>query len=456
MSASEIAAAVRAKDLSALEVTEAHLSRISTVNGDLNAVVQEFPEEALEAARAVDRAIAEGRDAGPMAGVPVTIKVNVDQAGHATTNGLRLQKDLIASADSPVVSNLRKAGAVIVGRTSTPAFSMRWFTKNSLNGQTLNPRHRGLTPGGSSGGASSAVASGMCAVGHGTDIAGSVRYPAYACGIHGLRPTLGRIPAFNASGPDRHIGAQLMAVSGPLARRIADIDLSLRAMAAEDRRDPWWAGVPLDQGVFEKRAALCVNPEGMEVVPEVEKALREAAERLKARGWVVEEVACPDMRRAAEINEMLWMTETQVGAGDYIEKEADADALFVFEQMTAKFRPLDVPALLGILQERSKLVREWEAFLQARPVLICPISARLPFAQQEDVSSPEAFDAIYAAQLTQRALPVMGMPGLAVAMDPAGDMPVGVQLVSGRYREDILLAAGADIEAGGAPVEVAG
>src|SRR5690606_17503647 len=147
-----------------------------------NAVVREMPEEALAAARAIDAAIARGDDPGPLAGVPVTTKENVDQQGFATTNGLRLQRDLVAREDSPVVANLRRAGAVIVGRTNTPAFSLRWFTRNSLRGHTLNPRNRAITPGGSSGGAAAAVASGIGAIGHGTDIGGSIRYPAYACG----------------------------------------------------------------------------------------------------------------------------------------------------------------------------------------------------------------------------------------------------------------------------------
>ncbi|MEM8841825.1 MAG: amidase family protein, partial [Pseudomonadota bacterium] len=152
-SATEIAALVKAGDVSARAVTEDVLARLAAVNPALNAVVQEMPDEALAAADAVDIAVANGEDPGLLAGVPVTIKVNVDQAGYATTNGLRMQRDLIAKEDSPVVSNMKRAGAVIVGRTNTPAFSLRWFTRNSLHGQTLNPHDAGITPGGSSGGA---------------------------------------------------------------------------------------------------------------------------------------------------------------------------------------------------------------------------------------------------------------------------------------------------------------
>lgn len=451
LSASEIADSVRSGKLSATEVTKAHLERLGEVNPALNAVVQEFPEEALAAAKAVDDQIAQGSDPGPLCGVPVTTKVNVDQKGHATTNGLKIQKDLIATTDSPVVSNLRNAGAVIIGRTNTPAFSLRWFTRNDLHGQTFNPHDKTLTPGGSSGGAAAAVASGICAVGHGTDIGGSVRYPAYACGVHGLRPTLGRIPAYNASGAERHIGGQIMAVSGPIARTIADIQIALEALTAEDPRDPWWVPAPLVGSEFPKRAALTIAPEGMSVVSEVKVALTDAAKRLEEGGWVVEEVPCPPMRRAADINAQLWMAEMRHGARDMIEKEAEADSTFVFRQMTNRSAPMEIGDLLAALQSRAALVREWQIFMQKYPVLICPVSGELPFAQQQDVKSEEAFEAIMEAQLTQLALPALGLPGLTVATGMAGRTPVGVQLIGGRYREDILLAAGAVIERAGTP-----
>src|SRR5262245_11398405 len=188
-------------------MTEAPLARLAHVNPAINAVVTEFPDEALRAAQLIDDQIAHKQPVGALSGVPVTVKTNVDQAGHATTNGVRLQRDLKAETDNPVVANLRKAGAVIIGRTNTPAFSLRWFTRNSLHGHTRNPWSASITPGGSSGGAAAAVATGIGAIAHGTDIAGSIRYPAYACGIHGLRPSFGRVPNVNFTAKDRHIGA---------------------------------------------------------------------------------------------------------------------------------------------------------------------------------------------------------------------------------------------------------
>ena len=153
----EISELVRSKQISAVEVTKAHLERLKEVNPKLNAVVQEMPEEAIEDAKEIDKKIQIGEDPGILCGVPLTIKVLADQKGFATTNGLKIQKDLIAKTDSPIVSNVKQAGALIVGRTNTPAFSLRWFTNNDIHGQTLNPHHKNLTPGGSSGGSSNST-----------------------------------------------------------------------------------------------------------------------------------------------------------------------------------------------------------------------------------------------------------------------------------------------------------
>jgi len=446
--ASEIAKLVKSGAVSTLEVTESALARLDKVNPAINAVVAEMPEEALSAAKRIDEAIAKGEQVGILAGVPVTVKVNVDQVGHATTNGLQLQRDLIATTDNPVVSNLRKAGAIIVGRTNTPAFSLRWFTRNSLHGHTLNPHNPGITPGGSSGGAAAAVASGICAIGHGSDIGGSIRYPAYACGIHGLRPTLGRIPAMNFSGPDRHVGGQLMAVSGPLARSIADIRISFEAMAAEDLHDPWWTPVPVNLPLKNKRAALTVNPDGLEVVPEVEQALREAAKKLEDAGWQVTETECPPLRKPAALQATLWLAEMRRNP-QVIADENDPDANFIYGEMDRLCPEADVNRLLDTIQSRATMVREWQLFLDQYPVLICPVSAELPFPDQLDVESPEAFQRVMEAQLTQIGLPLMGLPGLAVNTGMLGNTPIGVQLVAGRYHENALLLAGAAIEQAG-------
>ena len=451
LSATDLAARIRAKQVSATEAARDALARLDAVNPKINAVVDHRPEDVLAQAAAVDAQIARGENPGPLAGVPVTIKVNADQAGYATTNGLRLQQDLMAAVDNPVVANLRKAGAVLLGRTNTPAFSLRWFTRNSLHGHTKNPRDPSITPGGSSGGAAAAVAAGIGAIGHGTDIGGSIRYPAYACGVHGLRPTLGRIPAWNASSAERHIGGQVMAVSGPIARTIEDVRVSFAAMAARDIRDPWWVGVPMEGPPAPKRAALCLRPDGMEVQPEVQAALRDAAKRLEAAGWTIEETDTPPLREPAALQAMLWLAESRRGLNAALHKEGDPDASFVFAQMEALCPVPDINAFMDALQKRSYFVRVWMEFFERFPVAITPVSGELPFRDQEDVESPEAFRRIMAAQLTQVGLPLMGLPGLTVTTGLVGTIPVGAQLLAGRYREDLLLQAGVVIEAAGVP-----
>jgi amidase len=441
LDATEIAAGVRARRFSARDAAESALSRIDAVNGAINAVVDRFDAEALAEADAVDARLARGEDPGPMAGVPVTIKVTVDQKGRATTNGLRLQRGRIAAEDSPVVSNFRGAGAVIVGRTATPAFSIRWFTRSALYGATVNPRAPGRTPGGSSGGASAAVCAGMGAVAHGTDIAGSIRYPAYACGVHGLRPTLGRVAAWNASGPARQIGAQMTAVSGPLARSIPDLRLALAAMAAPDPRDPWWTPAPLAGPPAPRRVAFCPAPEGMTVAPSVAATLRAAADRLADAGWEVVERPCPPLRRAARAQLVLWLSEAMRAAPENVAVEGDPDAVEVWARLVALAPPLTLESLTDALQERAAIARAWRLFLTEHAVALMPTSGEPPFPDHADLGGPAAFAALYEAQLTQIGLPLIGFPALSVATGTAEGLPAGVQLVAAPFREDLLFDA---------------
>ena len=451
LSATALAAQIRARKTSAREAAEAALKRLDAVNPTLNAVVDHRPDEVLKRADAIDAALKRGEDPGPLAGVPITVKVNVDQAGFATTNGIRLQRDLIAKTNSPVVDNLLKAGAVIVGRTNTPAFSYRWFTSNQLHGETFNPRDRALTPGGSSGGAASAVTAGIGHIAHGTDIAGSIRYPAYACGVHGLRPTLGRIPAYNASSPERSIGGQIGAVSGPIARSIADIALALAAMSARDIRDPWWVPAPLVGPVMPQRAALAVAPDGLEVAPEVKAAVTEAAARLTRAGWTVEEVKTPALAEAADHQTRLWLADGYDAMVEAAKREGDPAAINVLHNHRATGTTLDLPSFSKILTRRATLVREWQTFFETYAVVLMPVSAELPFPNHLDTRDEASFARVWRAQMPQIGLPFLGLPALAVSTGLVGRTPVGVQIVSGRYREDLCLAAGEAIEAGGTP-----
>ena len=437
LTASALAALVRSRQLSAEEATRATLARIDRLNPGLNAIVQRRDDDALAEARALDAKLAKGEDPGPFAGVPVTVKVNIDQAGFATTNGLRIQANLIAQEDSPPVANLRRAGAIIVGRTNTPAFSLRWFTRNSLHGATKNPAFPALTPGGSSGGAAAAVAAGMGPLAHGTDIAGSIRYPAYACGIHGLRPGLGRVPAFNATAGDRLIGGQLMAVSGPLARSAADLRLGLTALSHPDPRDPWHTAYTPTP--YPKRAALSLTPDGLQTDPAIQKALTEAAKTLEANGWDIGTPTLPPFREAMELQLTLWLSEFGLGGADAIAREADPDASFVHRELTNIAPAPTLESFIRALQSRARLARLWRGFFTDWPVLLTPVSGALPFPDHYDTSSPEAFAHVIEAQMPQIAPPFMGLPGLALTTSRTATHPLGIQALADRGREDILL-----------------
>src|SRR3954453_9665267 len=452
LSATEMAALIRAKKVSAKEAATAALARLDAVNPRINAVVDDRPEDVLAQASAVDGAIGRGEDPGPLGGVPVTVKVNIDQQGFVTTNGLKLQRDAIAKSNNPVVANFRKAGAVLLGRTNCPAFSYRWFTTNLVHGDTKNPRDASLTPGGSSGGAGSAVAAGIGHIAHGTDIAGSIRYPAYANGVHGLRPTVGRIAAFNAALPERTIGPQISAVSGPLARTIGDLRIALAAMSGFDVRDPWWVPAPLEGPPKPKRAALCLNPDGLDPVPELKAAVADAGKRLARAGWTVEEISTtPPLREAAEWQTKLWLGDNYEAQLETAEREGDPGALACLRGNKAKVFPFDAAAFSKALTRRATLARQWLEFFEQYAVVVMPVSGELPFPDQLDRKDDASFARVWHAQMPQIAIPLMGLPGLTVSTGLVGRVPVGVQLVSGRYREDLCLAAGEAIEAGGTP-----
>jgi len=449
LTAAEVATAIRAREFSARQAAVAALERLDAVNPKINAVVAHRPEEVLAEADAIDAAITRGDDPGPLAGVPVTVKVNIDQTGHATTNGTKLQEKLIATQNSPVIENFRRAGAVILGRTNTPAFSLRWFTSNLLHGATKNPRDPALTPGGSSGGAAAATAAGIGHIAHGTDIAGSIRYPAYACGVHGLRPSLGRVAAWNPSSPERGIGAQLTAVSGPIARSIADLRLGLAALSQPDIRDPWWTPAPLTGPAAPRRAALCLRPDGLDTAPEVATALLDAARRLEAAGWQVDAVEdIPPLREAAALQTVLWLGEGFARSDELARADGDPGANAVMDFWRARAVTYTAADVTAALIRRATLLREWQLFLQTYPALLLPVSAELPFPDQLDLI---AFDRVWTAQLTMIGLACLGIPALTVATGLIKTTPVGVQIVAGRFREDTCLAAGAAIEAGGTP-----
>jgi len=448
--ATAVAAAIRTGTISSREATHAVLARLEAVNPKLNAVTVVLAEQALAAADRADAARKRGEALGLLHGVPVTIKENVDQEGQATANGVVAFKDVIAQTDSPQVASWKRAGAIVVGRTNTPAFSLRWHTDNDLRGRTFNPWHRDRTPGGSSGGAAAALAAGIAPLAHGNDLGGSVRYPAYCCGVAGIRPTLGRIAAYNATvTEERPAGMQLMSVQGPLARRVADVRLGLAAMSVRDPRDPWWVPAPPEGPAVARpiRVALTVDPARQGVHAEVAGAVRAAGAALADAGYAVEEVEPPDVAGAAAcwaavvINEMRHVTQP------YIRQHGDAQIKRSLDFMLSGTPDVDLVGYMKALGERTRHVRDWMAFLERYPLVVGPVSTEPPFEVGFDTLSQPRADEVMRAQRLLVAINLLGLPATAVPVGRTGNVPLGVQVIGSRYREDLTLDAAEVIEA---------
>ena len=448
-SAVETISQIAKREVSSKEVVASCLTRLEAVNPAVNAIVDVLADEAMQAAAEADAALARGEAVGPLHGVPVTVKINVDMAGRATTNGVVSYRDIVACKDSPVVANLRKAGAVIIGRNNTPAFSLRWFTDNDLHGRTLNPWNASYTPGGSSGGAAAAVAAGIGAIAHGNDQGGSIRYPAYACGVAGLRPTQGLVPAFNPTQlRDRTLAAQLSSVQGPLARTVCDLRLGLTAMAAPDGRDPWQASLPFDSApkAFPTRVAICSTVQGIGADAAVVDAVKQAARWLEDAGCVVEEVAPPRFQDAADLWLALTMNELAAGMGDAIERYGDDAVRAAIGAQRQHTGTLDLVGYMNALSLRTTLLREWQQFFERYPLLLMPVSWRRPFLIDADRHG-DAARSLLDAQSPLLATAILGLPGLSVPTGMAEGVPMGVQLVAGRFQEGLCLSAGEAIEA---------
>ena len=339
----------------------------------------------------------------------------------------------------------------MIGRTNAPAFSMRWFTDNALHGATRNPWDPARTPGGSSGGGAAATATGIGAIAHGNDIAGSVRYPAYCCGVIGLRVSYGRIPSYNFTAKVlRPISAQLMAVQGPLTRRVRDARAAFAAMAVADPNDPRCADVPLDGPPVKRplRVALVPDPAGRGgVAPAVAAAVRQAGRWLEDAGYVVEEVEPPELGAVADLWAAIAMEDVIAALEPAAAQYGDAGIKQALGLWRAVHPPRDVRHVLDGLAQRDRLLRLWELFLEERPLVVTPVSNEPAFPVDLDLVDADTTQRIMRAQIMQLAVPVLGLPAVSVPTGVADGLPMGVQITAGRFREDLCLEAAAAIEA---------
>ena len=244
-SATSIAQSIRDKEVSAVEVVQAHLDRIAQVNDKLNAVVCLCADRALDEAREADATLARGDAAGPLHGVPMTLKDSLDTEGVVTTGGTTGRRDFIPEQDATVTARLRAAGAILMGKTNTPELTMAGETDNSVYGRTNNPFNLERSPGGSSGGAGAIVTTGGSPFDIGSDTGGSIRMPAHLCGIAGIKPNSGRVPRTGHI-IDYTLGAtDSYTQNGPMARYVEDLDLILRVISGPDWIDPAIIDMPL-------------------------------------------------------------------------------------------------------------------------------------------------------------------------------------------------------------------
>lgn len=448
-SAVDLAAAIAQREISCVEAVTAALERMHAANPQVNAVTVDLSKHALEAAKRADAIVASGVRLGPLHGVPVTIKENVDQAGQATPTGLVADKDLVAKTDSPVVANLRKAGAIIIGRSNTPEFGYRWFTDNPLRGLTRNPWSEAHTPGGSSGGAAAAVALGIGAIAHGNDLGGSLRYPAYCCGVATIRPSLGRVPAFNATAPkERPPTVQMMSVQGPIAREVRDVRRALAAMAGHDARDPWWVPAPLEGARAQPpiRVAVTKTPAGVPCDPAVAQAIDVAAKILAGAGYDVEAIDPPHVAELAALWRGIMVTDSAVLMGDDIGSKGSADIRQVFDGYVAGSELYDLAGYVKALTERTRLLRAWSVFMEDVPLVLAPVSQLPPFPQGEDLKGDARVKRMLDEQSMLYAVNLLGLPSAAVPTGLHDGVPIGVQIVGPRFREDLCLDAAQAIE----------
>jgi len=450
LGAAEIAAGIRARRFSCAEVMESVVQRIRTVNPRLNAIVTDLTEQALREATDADRSGPPPESQAPLFGVPITIKVNIDQQGQATTNGLPALKNLIAPADSPVVRNLRRAGAIILGRTNTPEFSLRFSTYNPLHGRTFSPWHPEASPGGSSGGAGAAAAAGFGAIHHGNDIGGSLRVPAFANGVVTVKPTQGRIPAFNPSATtERGLLAQLTSVQGAIARSVADVRLATRVMSGADVRDPWWVPAPFEGEPVPAPVNVAVtrNAHGYPMHSGIGEFIDRAAGYLSDAGYNVVEIEPPTITEPARAWLTVLVTELKATYGPLLDQLATDEMRQIFEWYCQLGKILDFDGYCAGLAHKTRMMRDWNLFLERYPLVVTPLLMRPTYAWNYDAQGFDQTRDLLNAAIYSYGINYLGLPAGVLPIGLVEALPAGVQIVGRRFREDMILDAMAAVEA---------
>jgi amidase len=443
-SALELAELIRSKEVSSREVVRAHLDRIDEVNDAVNAITVTLADAALTAADEADGA----KVGGPFHGVPFTIKENLDCVGSATTQGVPALVDAIPPLDAPIVARMKRAGAIPLARTNLPEFGLRISTDNPLRGRTNNPWNLDRTSGGSSGGEGAALATGMSPIGLGNDIGGSVRNPAYCCGVTALKPTPGRLPMASSIPPlDPMLASQLMSTDGPMARRVGDLRVAMQVMGGRDTRDPRSVDVPFgqsgeDRGKRQVRVAgLVTSIPGVTLAPSFVEAIRAAGAALEHQGWKTVESSPPDLDLVNEV----WASVLSFGVATMrpaLEAVMSAPAVALLDGLLGLYTmPIDAAFL-----ERHRLIREWSAFFADHPVVIGPIWTDVPFEHDADLDPERGMTVTLDRLRFITPGNVLGIPSCAVPTGVSYGLPTGVQVYADLWRDDLCLDCGQIIE----------
>ncbi|HEV8145317.1 MAG TPA: amidase [Bryobacteraceae bacterium] len=440
----EMASMVRAGSISSLELVMAHLDQIDRVNPYLNAFTMLFADQAKAAARRADQ----GLKTGALHGVPVTVKDSFDIAGFPTRIGSYFTSEQPAAEDSAVVARLRRAGAIILGKTNTPEFLASYETDNFVTGRTNNPWDVERTPGGSSGGEAAAIASFCSPGGVGSDGGGSIRVPAHFCGIVGLKTTPGRVSRVGHRPEESPTG---LGVMGPLARSVSDARLLFEVLAGYDDRDPFSAPVPLQPANLEGlRIGFMEQWYDTPVQPAVRRALRAAAEALAGLGFAVEEFRPEGLERAPNLWSFLFSELPARGMKDRIagrEAEAHWTSTENLDKLLER-PPASGWQVMEMLSARDAMRRRLLEQMRKFPVLLLPVSSIAAFQHRNRRFDTETKPVgLFQAMMPATTFNLLGLPGLAIPFGVSEDgLPVAIQIVGRPWDEETLLELGVRLE----------
>lgn len=447
MPATELAARIRARSLSPVEIVEAVFERIRAVNPALNAFCTLTEEAARGEARAAEAAVVRGDRLGPLHGVPVSVKDLVITRGVRTMRGSRIYERAVPDEDAPSVARLKAAGAIMLGKTSTPEFGWKGTTESPATGVSVNPWDLSRTPGGSSGGAGAAVAAGLGPLAIGTDGGGSIRIPASFCGVFGLKPTFGRVAAYPPS------AVALLSHVGPMARTVRDAALMLSCMAGPDARDPYSLPEPMtdlvaacDAGVRGLRVAWSPTLGFARVDAEVAERTASAARVFERElGCAVEQFDRP-FDDPLPFFEVMWVSGLGAFVQPYLAEWADQmDPGLV--DMARRIGGLSAADLAGALAMRMAFWRTSQAMFERFDLLLTPA---MPVAAFKIGQPPRMTDRVPWAAWTPFTYPfnITGQPAASVPCGFTSDgLPVGLQIVGRRFEDALVLRAAAAFEA---------